>query len=130
MYQPLRDQPFRDQPLRILSISALSGVVLLLQACASPGLVSSQVLPIYDPVQLASAHPFYGMPNQLDNLNEGDSATFTNGSLSRLGQVSIGREYYSASGRLCKKILNASGDLLVGVACKLDDQQWYTRQGS
>ena len=47
-----------------------------------------------------------------------------------MGQVSIGREYYSASGRLCKQILNVSGDALVGVACKLDEQQWYTRQGS
>jgi len=118
------------KPLRILSISALSGVVLFLQACASPGFVASQVLPTYDPVQLAGAHPFNGISPQLDNLNEGDSATFNNGSLSRMGEVSIGREYYSASGRLCKKILNATGELLVGVACKLDDQQWYTRQGS
>lgn len=118
------------QPLRVFVIPALLGSVFLLQACAVPGEPVQHVAPTFEPVRLAGANPVDGSADQLDTLSEGDSATFHNGFLSRMGQVSIGREYYSASGRLCKKILNASGDALVGVACKLQGQQWYTRQGS
>ena len=121
------------QPPRLRLVPVFLGLIFALQACALPGVPVQQaedVQPTYDPVRLDKAHSAKASADNLDNLKEGDSATFQNGFLSRMGPVSIGREYFSASGRLCKQILNVSGDALVGVACKRQNEQWYTRQGS
>lgn len=95
--------------------------VLALQACAiAPH--GSQITA--DSVRVASAQP----AAELDSLTEGDTAVFYTGLLAPLGQVTIGREYFAASGRQCKQILSATGTQLLSVACKVQKDNWYIRE--
>lgn len=64
----------------------------------------------------------------LGDMSHGDLTVFENGVLASYGQIMIGREYYSASGRQCKKLLTSTGDNLLSVACKTDKENWYIRK--
>ncbi len=65
---------------------------------------------------------------ELDGLSRGDRVVFYTGILANMGQVMIGRDYHSANGRACKRILNIHGDQLLCVACKIDNERWYMRK--
>lgn len=77
-------------------------------------------------VSMASVQP----AAELDSLKEGDDVVFRTGILAPLGKVIIGREYHSAGGRVCKRILDASSNELTAVACRAGEGQWYMRQRS
>jgi len=65
---------------------------------------------------------------ELNNLSTGDLVELYDGVLAPFGRITIGREYFAASGRLCKEILNASGKELVSIACRVSEDEWYTRE--
>jgi len=65
---------------------------------------------------------------ELETLAEGDSVIFYSGLLAPFGEVTIGREYTAASGRLCKRIHSASGNELLSIACRARKEHWYLRQ--
>ncbi len=96
-------------------------MLLVLQACVVAPQRSDRVVE-----SVGSAVAGHGA--ELDSLLEGDTVMFDTGLLAPLGQVTIGREYHSASGRMCKRILNASGNELVSVACKVQKGHWYMRE--
>lgn len=108
-------------PGRSIMRIALFTSLLILQACAtSPEQTAA------DTVSMASVQP----ASELDSLKEGDAVVFRTGILAPLGRVTIGREYHSASGRVCKRILHATSNELAAITCKAGEGQWYMRQRS
>lgn len=68
--------------------------------------------------------------NGLNKVKEGDTVFFRTGKLEQFGKVTIGREYTAASGKLCKQLYESSGEKMIGIACKANDDYWYTRLSS
>lgn len=65
---------------------------------------------------------------ELNNLSEGDLVEIYSGILAPFGKVTIGREYYSASGRLCKQILSVTSAEIMSIACSVGGENWYVRK--
>ena len=104
-------------PIRLGAALLLTSAML--QSCAhvperSASVSSNDVVTIESP--------------EMGDLSRGDIVELKDGVLASFGEVRIGREYFSASGRLCKEILNATGRRVVSIACLFDDQNWYTRR--
>ncbi|MFK7993412.1 MAG: DVU3141 family protein [Granulosicoccus sp.] len=95
-------------------------ILLALQSCA----VSSPKA--MDALQTVASVSVHEAP-EMNSLNEGDSVVFYDGILAPFGQVTIGRVYTAASGRVCKRIHNAKGDELLSVACQTQKDHWYMR---
>jgi len=101
-------------PIRLGAALLLTSAML--QSCAhvperSASVSSNDVVTIESP--------------EMGDLSRGDIVELKDGVLASFGEVRIGREYFSASGRLCKEILNATGRRVVSIACLFDDQNRF-----
>lgn len=97
--------------------------VIILQACVVAP--ERQLLVSQEP-SLANALP----APELDRVSNGEEVVFYSGLLGSLGPMTIGREYHSASGRVCKQLYKRSGEDPMAVACKSAQGEWYLRHRS